>query len=258
MIDVSGSPSSTSGQPADSDYSSAATMAVLCEGIIKDFEVGDGSFLRALDDISFALPAGRLVILSGPSGCGKTTLLSVVGGILKATAGKVSIFGTPLGYGKTSDQIAFRRRVIGFIFQQYNLLPALTAQENAAVPLIAAGCPRISALAAASELLERLGMAAFVNACPRQLSGGQQQRIAIARALVHQPQLVLCDEPTAALDAENGRGLMRLLRTVAVAPNRCVVVVTHDNRIDDFADQVIAMEDGRIKSVRLGAAQRSA
>ncbi|MGO9056615.1 MAG: ABC transporter ATP-binding protein [Candidatus Binataceae bacterium] len=233
-------------------------MAVVCAGVTKDFEVGDGSRLRALDDISFAFPPGQLVILSGPSGCGKTTLLSIIGGILKATGGEVSIFGTALRRMKNRDQVAFRQRLVGFVFQQYNLLPALTARENAAVPLIAAGCARSVALERATDVLGRLGMGTFLDSLPRQLSGGQQQRVAIARALVHQPRLVLCDEPTAALDAENGRILMRLLRTVALAPDRCVIVVTHDNRIADFADRIIAMEDGRIKSVRSGAAKRGA
>jgi putative ABC transport system ATP-binding protein len=233
-------------------------MAVACQGVTKDFEAGDGSRLRAVDDLSFAVPPGELVVLSGPSGCGKTTLLSVISGILKATSGTVSIFGAALNRMREREQIAFRRDAIGFIFQQYNLLPALSARENAAVPLIAAGRSRSTALEAATVLLERLGMGAFVDALPRQLSGGQQQRVAIARALVHQPRLILCDEPTAALDAENGRVLMRLLRSVALATDRAVIVVTHDSRIVEFADRMIAMEDGRIKEVSRGAHRRSA
>ena len=232
--------------------------AVACRNVTKDFEVGDGSRLRALDDITLALAPGELVMLSGPSGCGKTTLLSIISGILKASSGEVSIFGAAVSRMKERDQIAFRQHAIGFVFQQYNLLPALTARENAAVPLIAARRARAVALEAATDVLERLGMGAFVDALPRQLSGGQQQRIAIARALVHQPRLILCDEPTAALDAENGRILMRFLRSVALAPDRCVIVVTHDSRISEFADRMIAMEDGRIKSVRSGAAKRGA
>lgn len=242
----------------DRENSRASDQAVICRGVTKDFEVGDGSRLRALDDISLALAPGELVMLSGPSGCGKTTLLSIIGAILNSTSGEVSVFGTALSRMKERDLIAFRRRTIGFVFQQYNLLPALTARENAAVPLIASGCARATALQAASGVLERLGMGAFVSALPRQLSGGQQQRVAIARALVHQPQLILCDEPTAALDAENGRILMRFLRSMALAPDRCVIVVTHDSRISEFADRMIAMEDGRIQSVQRGAAKRNA
>lgn len=235
-----------------------SVMAVVCDTISKDFEVGDGSRFRALYDISLTLPAGQLVILSGPSGCGKTTLLSIIGGVLKATSGKVSIFGTELDHANARALTALRRSLIGFVFQQYNLLPALTARQNAAIPLIASGCARATALARAGELLRRLGMGPLLDSLPRQLSGGQQQRVAIARALVHQPQLVLCDEPTAALDADNGRVLMRLLRTVALAPDRCVVVVTHDNRITEFADSVIAMEDGRIISVTIGIRESDA
>ncbi len=232
--------------------------AVVCEGIVKDFELGDGSRLRALDEISFVLPVGELAVLCGPSGCGKTTLLSIICGILRATRGEVSIFGEMLTRMKERDQIAFRRGAIGFVFQQYNLLPALSARDNAAVPLIAAGMRRASARQAAAEMLERLGMGAFVDALPRQLSGGQQQRVAIARALVHEPRLVLCDEPTAALDAENGRVLMRLLRQAAVAAERGVIVVTHDNRIFEFADRIITMEDGRITKVKRFAPAASA
>jgi putative ABC transport system ATP-binding protein len=231
-------------------------MAVVCRGVTKDFDVGDGSRLRALDDIGFAVPPGELVVLSGPSGCGKTTLLSIISGILKPTSGTVSIFGAALSRMKERDQIVFRRDAIGFIFQQYNLLPSLTARENAAVPLIAGGRTRTAALHAATVLLERLGMGTHAGLLPRQLSGGQQQRVAIARALVHQPRLILCDEPTAALDAENGRILMGYLRSVALGPDRAVIVVTHDNRIFEFADRMIVMEDGRIKDVGNGAANR--
>jgi putative ABC transport system ATP-binding protein len=135
---------------------------------------------------------------------------------------------------------------VGFIFQQYNLLPALTAAENAAIPLLAAGVERSSALARAEATLEQIGMKDHTHKLPRQLSGGQQQRVAIARSLVHNPDLIVCDEPTAALDAKTGHAVMEILREVANSPERAVVVVTHDSRIYEFADRVLEMSDGRI------------
>jgi putative ABC transport system ATP-binding protein len=152
-----------------------------------------------------------------------------------------------------SEKVAFRRRAVGFIFQQYNLLPALTAVENAAIPLIAAGMSLPAAAAKAAAILRLIGMEAHLEKLPIQLSGGEQQRVAIARALVHEPRLIVCDEPTAALDAETGQTVLAILRDAAVAPDRAVVVVTHDTRIFRFADRIAAMEDGRIRSVRSAA-----
>jgi putative ABC transport system ATP-binding protein len=151
-----------------------------------------------------------------------------------------------------SDSVLFRRRNLGFVFQQYNLLPALTASENAAVPLLAAGVPRKRAVDRASALLAELGLEQRLHALPSQLSGGQQQRVALARALVHEPRLIVCDEPTSALDHETGHAVMELLTKVAVRDDRAVVVVTHDSRVFDFADRIAHMDDGRI--VRTDAA----
>lgn len=154
--------------------------------------------------------------------------------------------GNPITRMKDSEKVILRRRRIGFIFQQYNLLPSLTAAENAAMALVADGMPLRLATEKARRVLETLGMQAHCNKLPRQLSGGQQQRVAIARAIVHEPDLVVCDEPTAALDAEAGRQVMELLRQAATGPGRAVLVVTHDNRIFHYADRIVAMEDGRI------------
>jgi putative ABC transport system ATP-binding protein len=158
------------------------------------------------------------------------------------------LFGTDIYALAPADLVRFRLANIGFIFQQYNLLPTLTAAENAAVPLIAAGVPRRAAVARGAEVLGKLGLAGMEGRLPRQLSGGQQQRVAIARALVHDPRLVVCDEPTAALDAASGQRVMELLRAVALSPDRAVLIVTHDNRIFPLADRIIGMEDGRITS----------
>jgi putative ABC transport system ATP-binding protein len=153
--------------------------------------------------------------------------------------------------------VRFRGQFIGFVFQQYNLLPALTAAENAAVPLIIAGQKRSAAVAKASAILEAVGMADKINVLPAQLSGGQQQRVAIARALVHEPKLLVCDEPTAALDAHSGQVVMQLLRRVAVQPGRAVIVVTHDSRVFGFGDRIVHMNDGIIDNVEEKSAVHS-
>jgi putative ABC transport system ATP-binding protein len=227
--------------------------AVRCTSINKDF--GDGAnTMRVLHDIDIGFQAGAMSMLVGPSGCGKTTLISIIAGILSPTTGSVQVFEQRLDEIKDTALVKFRLKNIGFIFQQYNLLPTLTAAENASVALAASGFSKKIAVERASMMLERLGLGDHINKLPSQLSGGQQQRVAIARALVHEPRLVVCDEPTAALDAASGHRVMELMREVAVAPNRACIVVTHDNRIFDFADRMVEMEDGQISAVVQGNA----
>ena len=153
--------------------------------------------------------------------------------------------------------VRFRGENIGFVFQQYNLLPALTAAENAAVPLIIAGWRRPRAVARAREVLDEVGLGPRADALPKNLSGGEQQRVAIARALVHDPKLLVCDEPTAALDAKSGHKVMELIRKVAVQPGRATVVVTHDNRVFELGDRMIFMSDGRVERVTTDVPGRS-
>ena len=224
------------------------TLAVRCRNVVKSFDSEAGP-LRVLHGVDIDVPWGEMTMLVGPSGCGKTTLLSVVSGILSFDSGAVEVDGHDVARMSDSARVAFRRANLGFIFQQYNLLPALTAAENAAVPLVAAGIDLETAAKKAMPLLERLGMGEHARKLPRQLSGGQQQRVAIARALVHEPKLVVCDEPTAALDATGGRNAMELLRAASVRADRATIVVTHDHRIFDFADRIVRMEDGRIAAV---------
>lgn len=219
--------------------------SIVIDGVIKDFPVGDQP-IRVLHGIDVTIRTGELTYLVGESGSGKTTLISIVAGILFPTAGRVNIFGTDIYGLSDNDLVRFRLATIGFIFQQYNLIPTLTAAENASVPLIAAGVPRAEAIDRARELLDKLNIGNQADKLPRQLSGGQQQRVAIGRALVHAPRLIVCDEPTAALDARSGRRVMDLLREVALATDRAVIIVTHDNRIFDLADRILSMEDGRI------------
>jgi putative ABC transport system ATP-binding protein len=185
----------------------------------------------------------------GPSGCGKTTLLSCIAGILDQTDGELTVLGQDLLELSGTQKARFRSENIGFVFQQFNLLPSLTAAENASIPLIVAGRRRSDALREAAEVLENLGLHDKRDSLPTQLSGGQQQRVAIARALVTQPKLIVCDEPTSALDAKTGHSIMELLREIAVQPGRSVVVVTHDPRVLEFADRIATMEDGRVLRV---------
>jgi putative ABC transport system ATP-binding protein len=226
-----------------------SSIAVLCSGVTKSFPAGDG-MVEVLHGIDFDVPAGELTMLVGPSGCGKTTLISIIAGILTPTSGEVEICGSPITLMSDSEKVTFRRSNVGFIFQQYNLLPALTVAENAAIPLVAAGVPMARATSTAAAVLERIGMEAHLGKLPNQLSGGQQQRVAIARALVHAPRLIVCDEPTSALDAEAGQTVLEILKDAALAPDRAVIVVTHDTRIYSFADRIASMEDGRIRAVR--------
>jgi putative ABC transport system ATP-binding protein len=222
--------------------------AIALRGVTKEFGTGETKTI-ALADIDLELPYGELVLLVGPSGCGKTTLISVVAGLLEATRGETEVLGENLTRMRGGRKVRFRGDNIGFVFQQYNLLPALTAAENASVPLLIAGWNRAKAVAKANELLTAVGLGNRLNSYPNQLSGGQQQRVAIARALVHEPRLLVCDEPTAALDAASGRTVMELIRNVAVQPDRAVVVVTHDSRVYDFGDRIVSMTDGRIESI---------
>jgi putative ABC transport system ATP-binding protein len=223
-------------------------LAVACRAVEKDFGRGQAR-IRALRGIDLHVPLGELTMLVGPSGCGKTTLLSVIAGVLHATSGEVEVLGERLASLAGDRLVQFRRKHLGFVFQQFNLLPALTAAENAAVPLLAAGLPRKLSIERAAALLDQLGMGNRVRAYPSELSGGQQQRVALARALVHDPRLMVCDEPTSALDAETGQQVMELLAVHAVHPDRATIVVTHDNRVFSFADRIVHMEDGHIVSV---------
>jgi putative ABC transport system ATP-binding protein len=225
-----------------------AGPAIVCRNLTKEFGQGD-TRVQVLRGIDLELPCGEMALLVGPSGCGKTTLISIIAGLLEPSAGEVVVLGANLGQLSGGRKVNFRGAHIGFVFQQYNLLPALTAAENAAVPLMILGVPRRQAVARARAMLGAVGLADKVDVWPAQLSGGQQQRVAIARALIHQPRLLVCDEPTAALDAQAGQTVMELIRRVAVQPDRAVIVVTHDSRVYRFGDRIVSMSDGRIEKV---------
>jgi putative ABC transport system ATP-binding protein len=233
---------------AHDSHADADLLAVRCRKVVKQFGKGETA-VYALRGVNFDVWLGEMTLLVGPSGCGKTTLLSVIAGILDPTSGEVRVLGTDVTELSNNQKVAFRGQNIGFVFQQYNLLPALTAAENVAVPLIIGGMHRRAAVQMAEERLDEVGLADRMHALPEELSGGQQQRVAIARALSHEPRLLVCDEPTAALDSDNGQRIMELLRKVAVQPDRSVIIVTHDNRVFRFGDRIAYMDDGHIVSV---------
>src|SRR5947207_3043091 len=219
--------------------------AMHCRKLRKDFGKG-ATQVQVLRGVNFDAAQGQLTFLVDPSGCGKTTLISVIAGLLDSGGGEVELFNQNVEQFSASQRILFRRKNLGFVYQQYNLLPALTAAENAAVPLLAAGGRRRAAVDRAKALLVELGMEERLDTLPAKLSGGQQQRVALARALVPAARLILCDEPTAALDHATGEAVMELLADNAVHPGRAVIVVTHDTRVFHYADAISHMDDGRI------------
>lgn len=229
------------------------TPAVRCRGLTKTYGTGPARVM-ALRGVDLDVRQGELLMLMGPSGCGKTTLISIIAAILDQDEGQCEVLGHDLGVMEGNDRTRFRGQSVGFVFQIFNLLPALTAQENVAIPLLLNGMPRKLAMVKAARFLDSVGLNARLNALPSQLSGGQQQRVAIARALVHDPKLVICDEPTSSLDHESGREMMDILRSVAKRPDRALIIVTHDNRILEFADRIANMDDGKITTIDRGLA----
>jgi putative ABC transport system ATP-binding protein len=218
------------------------------QDVTKTFGTGEAK-TQALKGVDFNARQGEMLLIVGPSGCGKTTLLSVVAGTLEFDEGEVDVFGHRLHEMRRDEITEFRKRHVGFIFQQFNLIPTLSLVENVSVPLLINGLNRRTAEARSAILLKEVGLAGRERDYPINLSGGQQQRVAIARALVHEPRLLICDEPTSALDKETGGHIMELLRGVARKPDRCVIVVTHDPRVFKYADRMTEMEDGRVQRV---------
>jgi putative ABC transport system ATP-binding protein len=221
------------------------TLTVVCKDLIKTYTAGN-TVIRALNGVNLDVHLGELMILSGPSGCGKTTLISVIAGILNQDKGLCEVYGYDLLHLSEQEKLLFRATHVGFVFQQFNLIPTLTAAENVAVPLIINGADRIEATKKAADLLDHVGLHGRANSFPNQLSGGQQQRVAIARAIIHNPRLVVCDEPTSSLDGETGQKVMALLKELSMKGDRSLIVVTHDSRILKYADRIAKMEDGRI------------
>ena len=220
-------------------------IAIFCRGVTKTYVTGPTKVL-ALRGVDLTVPLGEMVMLVGPSGCGKTTLISVIAGILDHDEGECLVFQQDVRAMGQNQKTRYRGTNVGFVFQAYNLIPTLSSMENVAVPLLILGKGRTEAHSRAEETLTQVGLGDKLNVPPTQLSGGQQQRVAIARALVHRPKLIVCDEPTSALDADTGRRVMEVLRKTALSEDRALIIVTHDNRIFNFADRIARMDDGRI------------
>ncbi len=238
---------------AESSYDAVASqhpVTVRCRGVTKTYKVGT-QVTQALRGVDLDVHAGELLMLVGPSGCGKTTLISVIAGILDRDGGECTVFGNDFSAMPGGKKTRYRGENVGFVFQQFNLLPTLTAAENVSVPLLINRVNRSVAMKRAKAMLDRVGIGEKANSLPSQLSGGQQQRVAIARALVHEPRLLVCDEPTSALDHATGENVMKMLRELALEGGRSLVVVTHDARIFGFGDRVAKMDDGHIVGVEL-------
>jgi len=237
--------------PATTFDNDSAHWLVQARGVTKSF--GEGATrIPVLKGVDLEVARGEVLLLVGPSGSGKTTLLSVIAGILESDEGEVRILGKSIPELSSFEKTRFRRDHLGFIFQQYHLLPTLTAVENAAVPLLIRGVPKEDALTQAEAILGNMGMGERLTALPTRLSGGEQQRVAIARALAGDPKLLLCDEPTANLDGETGHRIVQQLHDVGKQPNRGVIIVTHDTRIFEFGDRIVHMEDGRVDQIQHG------
>ena len=228
----------------------------LLEAVNVAKDLGSGAAkVAALKGVSLTLNGGELTLLMGPSGSGKTTLLSILGCMLTPTAGTVRVCGHSTSGAGPEDLALLRRKHVGFVFQSFHLFPTLSATDNVRLALDVRGEPSRAARARSREALAKVGLAHKAKAFPRELSGGEQQRVAIARAIVGNPSVVLADEPTAALDSENGRAVMKILSEIAREQGHAVLIVTHDPRLLPFADRVVHIEDGRITGEEPGGAK---
>ncbi len=229
----------------------AAGDAIVARDIDKFF--GEGAArTQALKKVGFEAHFGEMLYIVGPSGSGKTTMLSVISGILRPDAGTVAVKGRQI-WSMSADEICeFRLRTIGFVFQDYHLFPRLTTAENVAIPLILQKRPWDEAIAEALRYLKVVGLEDRADLPPVKLSGGEQQRVAIARAIVSQPDILILDEPTASLDGDTGKSIVHFVRHEVLNDKRCIVIVTHDARIYEFAHRILRMEDGQLKGVEDG------
>jgi putative ABC transport system ATP-binding protein len=228
-----------------------AELALRAIELVKWFGAGDSKTL-AVREVSFDAFFGEMLYIEGPSGSGKTTLLSLISGILRPDSGTVLVENEDL-WNMTGDQIAnFRLNKVGFVFQDYHLFPRLTTVENVAIPLILKRYDWDKAIEQALEYLEIVGIKNRAYLAPVKLSGGEQQRVAIARAIASRPDILIFDEPTASLDGDTGRRIVEFVKQNILNDKRCIIIVTHDSRIFEYADRIMKMEDGRIVCIEPG------
>jgi len=222
-----------------------ANLAVKATNLAKWFGEGEAKTI-AVNEVSFSANFGEILYIVGPSGSGKTTLLSMISGILKPNSGQVLVEDKDI-WGMSNDELAdFRLNKIGFVFQDYHLFPRLTTVENVAIPLILKKRDWDESLNVAMEYLEIVGLKDRAQLPPVKLSGGEQQRVAIARAIASRPDILIFDEPTASLDGDTGRKIVEFVKEHILNEKRCIIIVTHDSRIFEYADRIINMEDGKI------------
>ena len=229
-----------------------ADVAIRAEGLTKWFGQGEAK-MCAVREVSFEARFHEMLYIVGPSGSGKTTLLSIISGILRPDAGKVQVEDTDVWALKENARADFRLHKVGFVFQDFHLFPNLTTVENVAIPLVLKRRDWNQSIKEATKYLEVVGLSARAQLSPSRLSGGEQQRVAIARALASAPDLMIFDEPTASLDGDTGKKIVEFVKHDVLAEHRCIVVVTHDDRIYEFADRILHMEDGRLLDGKGGA-----
>jgi putative ABC transport system ATP-binding protein len=226
-------------------------QAIVANGLTKSFGEGEAK-VTAVKAVVLSARFGEMLFIVGPSGSGKTTLLSMISGILRPTSGTVTVKGIDL-WTQNNDQLAdFRLHTIGFVFQDYHLFPRLTAAENVAIPLLLRDRDWNDSIAQANKYLEIVGLKGRGEMLPVKLSGGEQQRVAIARAIVSSPEILIFDEPTASLDGDTGKMIISFVKSKVLNAKRCILIVTHDARINEYADRIIHMEDGRITGLDKG------
>ncbi len=219
-----------------------------CKDLIKTYGEAEARVL-ALQGVDLDVYRGEMMMLVGPSGCGKTTFVSCISGLLDFDSGVCDILDKDITSMEVEEMVAFRGRHIGFVFQSFNLLPALSCVENVALPLTIVNADKEQSYIKAKALLDAVGLNEKYDSKPKHLSGGEQQRVAIARALVHEPDLIICDEPTSSLDHQTGQAVMQLLQKMKEETHITIIVVTHDNRIYKYGDRMAHMEDGEIRKV---------
>ncbi len=238
--------------PASLQPSAAADHeAIVASALTKSFGEGD-TRVTAVNNVAFSAHFGEMLFIVGPSGSGKTTLLSMISGILRPTSGTVTVKGADL-WQQNNDELAdFRLHTIGFVFQDFHLFPRLTSAENVAIPLLLQDRDWNESIAEANKYLEVVGLKGRGGILPVKLSGGEQQRVAIARAIVSGPEILIFDEPTASLDGDTGKMIISFVKEKILNEKRCILIVTHDARINEYADRIIHMEDGRMTGLDKG------
>jgi putative ABC transport system ATP-binding protein len=218
-----------------------------CKNIVKSFQNGDER-IEVLKNVDLVAHENEIIILMGPSGSGKSTLLTIIAGLLKQDSGTCMVLGESINDLPEAQKTAFRGKNIGFMFQHINLIPTLTIIQNVAIPLLLKGVDTDQAFEKAKQLLVSFGLERALNTFPNRLSGGEQQRVSIARACIHNPKIILCDEPTSFLDIERGKKIMDMLKHIKEEQKATIIIVTHDSRILSYADTVVILEDGKISN----------